>query len=108
MPELNRLLVANPILSHIITLGSIITPTSPIHTTSVVIIVSTTPMAVIGGSKWLGLFCANFRGLRRRLRSRVLQYYIYEWLSSIRKLTVSIAPARRLPALYHVRFRACR
>ena len=56
MLELSRPLVGNPILSRIITLGSIILPmTTPIHTTSVVIIVSTTPIAVIGGSQFKNL-----------------------------------------------------
>ena len=49
-------LVGNPILSRIMTLGSIILPiTTPIHTTSVVIIVPTTPIAVIGGSQFKNL-----------------------------------------------------
>ena len=54
MSESSRPLTENLILRHIITPGSIITLiTSPIHTPSVVIIVFTSLITVIGGSKWV-------------------------------------------------------
>lgn len=84
MPELSRLLTGDPILSRIITLGSIFTRAPPrIPIPSVVIIVFITTIATLRGSQWHLVWGSLIRNSSLAMLRRKL-FCLYGWEDEVK------------------------